>query len=51
MKIGKQIKFNVQKMFLIRDFCMEKLLGREAIIFPEKKKVLKFYEKKIKKKS
>ena len=25
-------------MFLIRDFCMEKLLAREVTIFPEKNK-------------
>ena len=30
-------------MFLNRDFCMEKLLGREVTIFPEKiKKAQKF---------
>ena len=28
-------------MFLNRDFCMEKLLTREVIFFPEKNKISK----------
>ena len=36
LKIGLQIKKICPKMFLSRDFYMEKLLPREVIIFPEK---------------
>ena len=36
LKIGLQIKIKRPKMFLSGDFCMEKLLPREATIFPEK---------------
>ena len=35
-------------MFLNRDFCMEKLLGKEVIIFRKKWKIQKFYQKFIK---
>ena len=35
LKIGSQIKIYRPKMFLNRDFCMEKLLAREVTIFPE----------------
>ena len=39
-------------MFLIRDFCMEKLLAREVTIFPEKIKssniLLKIHKTKTK---
>ena len=36
LKICLQIKNKLQKMFLSRDFCLEKLLPREDTIFPEK---------------
>ena len=37
MKIGLEIKIEPLKLFLSRDFCMEKLLPREVTIFPGKK--------------
>ena len=36
LKIDLQIKIQRPKMFLSRDFCMEKLLLREITIFAEK---------------
>ena len=38
LNIGLQIEIERPKMCLIRDFCMEKLLAREVIIFLEKNK-------------
>ena len=49
LKIGLQIKIKGSKMFLNRDFCMEKLSAREVTIFPKKKiKNFLFYQKCIK---
>ena len=35
---AKNLENRITKMFLNRDFCMEKLLAREVTIFPEKNK-------------